>query len=176
MKRGLFKNKDFFGWSIILLIFILIFSSLVVIKYKNFKSKSYDESGLGTFGFFGNGEAGYCGDDACCGSCGENFDNCPLDCPGGYCGDGICNAQEEFADCPVDCHGSGNSCTQDFQCGDVDVNCIDERTYLLDSCCDPNTNVCTGSQCIYECPEGWRCVNPLGRGPGCQPPREIIQP
>src|SRR4029450_8529476 len=46
-------------------------------------------------------DCGFCG-DLTCDSCAENSDSCE-DC---YCGDFICDIQEDAVTCPTDCLGS----------------------------------------------------------------------
>jgi hypothetical protein len=67
-----------------------------------------------------------CGDGTCHIALGENNANCPTDCCGHRCGDGVCNAYaEDCRSCPTDCPGSD---ALGFCCGGgAPTSCDDPR-------------------------------------------------
>jgi hypothetical protein len=67
-----------------------------------------------------------CGDRTCHIKLGENNVNCPMDCCGHKCGDGVCNAYaEDCRSCPADCRGSD---ALGFCCGGAaPASCDDPR-------------------------------------------------
>ena len=94
-----------------------------------------------------------CGNGIC--GIGENYCNCPQDCPRNYCGDGICNAGESCATCPQDC----GTC----------VRCGDGRCSPSESCssCPQDCGTCQTPipDVIYTCEQrGGECCEYGGQG------------
>ncbi len=96
-----------------------------------------------------------CGDGICTSDVGENYTNCPSDCPyiaQSYCGDGICDANvgEYCTTCPSDCGvcvGCGDGvCSSTETCTSCAIDC--NSCNPVGSCCNNVTGICAGSICF----------------------------
>ncbi|NLZ74310.1 hypothetical protein GX917_00130 [Candidatus Falkowbacteria bacterium] len=103
---------------------------------------------------------GYCGDGYCQrkinGKMMENKCNCPVDCVGSCCGDGVCDEGiENNQNCPADCHcGDGvcnygenyTTCPADCLCGNGEINsgeaCDPGIVYQVEAALEGNPSHC----------------------------------
>jgi hypothetical protein len=98
----------------------------------------------------------YCGDGVCEGD--ENETNCLLDCTGSeFCGDGACNGNETFETCPEDCDEEGtcslhSECEQNHYCHSTGI------------CVEYDDNYCFYNECYVgdgDCNNNGQCIGDL---------------
>ena len=126
----------------------------------------------GTGGVSGTGGTGgnpFCGDGSCDQGIGENVASCPIDCPGGFCGDdycapgevgicpecldntcgnGACDGQSDYFNCPWECGI--------FECGNGQCDMSDYLACPWE--CQPSTCgnlICDNPSDLSFCP--WEC-------------------
>ena len=119
------------------------------------------------------------GDDACYEKCWaeagnnvelENLAKCnDEECsgPGGYCGDGICSAQESVDNCPDDCDEGGGS-----QCGDGNCDDSEDAESCPIDCADPEELKDEFIECLKkDCSNEWESCEDKD---GCKDALECI--
>jgi hypothetical protein len=111
------------------------------------------EAGAGTAPAPGGGTSGpsggYCGDGVC--GANESFASCQQDClyPNPYCGDAICNGSENSVSCPADCSSASGFC------GDANCNNGETQFTCPGDCGAPpycGDSICNGTEDHTTCP------------------------